>query len=565
MRLSQGFFPTVKEVPADAVIPSHQLMIRAGLMRQLAAGIFSFLPFGYNVMKKVMQIIREEMDAIGGQEFHLPALNPIELWEETDRVKAFGDIMFHVKNRPMVLAPTHEEVITAIAKNHIKSYNQMPQIWYQIQTKFRNEPRPKSGVLRGRQFTMKDSYSMDSSWEGLDKSYDLHAEAYKKIYTRCGLSFYIVGASSGAMGGSGSQEFMVESNAGEDNLAVCEESGYAANVEIATSLVPSAERYSLSEPLKEVHTPNCKSIDEVAAFLKLPTNRCAKSLIFMNGEQPVLVLMLGNNQLNESKLQKVFGADIRPAHPEELIELTGADAGSIGPVGLNNKFHIVADNRLKDANGLVCGANKNDFHLLNLDMQRDVKIEAFYDFRTVEEGETSPDGKGKLRIVKGIEVGHIFKLGTKYSDSMKAMFLDEKGEEHPIIMGSYGIGVERIIACHIEQHHDENGIKWQKALAPYDVHLISVNMNSPEVVAKADELYKLLPQQGISVLYDDRSGVTAGFKFKDADLLGMPLQIIVGEKNLKNNLIELKDRNSGDRKTVPVENAVEEIVAFVKN
>lgn len=565
MRLSQGFFPTVKEVPADAVIPSHQLMIRAGLMRQLAAGIFSFLPFGYKVMKKVMQIIREEMDAIGGQEFHLPALNPIELWEETDRVKAFGDIMFHLKNRPMVLAPTHEEVITAIAKNHIKSYNQMPQIWYQIQTKFRNEPRPKSGVLRGRQFTMKDSYSMDSSWEGLDKSYDLHAEAYKKIYTRCGLSFYIVGASSGAMGGSGSQEFMVESNAGEDNLAVCEESGYAANVEIATSIMPNAERFPISEPLKEVHTPNCKSIDEVAAFLKLPTNRCAKSLIFMNGEKPVLVLMLGNDQLNETKLQKVFGADIRPAHPEELIELTGADAGSIGPVGLNNKFHIVADNRLKDANGLVCGANKNDFHLLNLDMQRDVKIEAFYDFRTVEEGETSPDGKGKLRIVKGIEVGHIFKLGTKYSDSMKAMFLDEKGEEHPIIMGSYGIGVERIIACHIEQHHDENGIMWQKALAPYDVHLISVNMNSPEVVAKADELYKLLPQQGISVLYDDRSGVTAGFKFKDADLLGMPLQIIVGEKNLKNNLIELKDRNSGERKTVPVENAVEEIVAFVKN
>jgi len=563
MRLSKGFFPTVKEVPSDAVIASHQLMIRAGLMRQLAAGIFSFLPIGYSVMKKVMQIIREEMDAIGGQEFHLPALNPIELWEETDRVKAFGDIMFHIKNRAMVLAPTHEEVITNIAKNHVKSHNQMPQIWYQIQTKFRNEPRPKSGVLRGRQFTMKDSYSMDSSWEGLDKSYDLHAEAYKKIYTRCGLNFYIVGASSGAMGGSGSQEFMVESNAGEDNLAVCEESGYAANVEIATSNVSKAERSSESKPLQEVYTPQCKSIDEVASFLKLPTTQCAKSLIFINDNQPVLVLMLGNDQLNEPKLQTVFGQDIRPAHPEELLKFTGADAGSIGPVGLKN-FTIVADKRLENANGLVCGANKNDYHLLNLDLQRDTTIQAYHDFRSVEEGELSPDGKGKLRIIKGIEVGHIFKLGTKYSVAMKANFLDKDGKENPIIMGSYGIGVERIIACHIEQHHDEFGIKWQKSIAPYDVHLICVNMNSETVVAKSEEIYSQLQKKGISVLFDDRTDASPGFKFKDADLLGMPLQVIVGEKNLKNGQIEIKERNSGERRTASVENIIEEVVKFVK-
>ncbi len=565
MRLSKGFFPTVKEVPSDAVIPSHQLMIRAGLMRQLAAGIFSFLPIGYAVMKKVMQIIREEMDAIGGQEFHLPALNPIELWEETDRVKAFGDIMFHVKNRAMVLAPTHEEVITSIAKNHVKSYNQMPQIWYQIQTKFRNEPRPKSGVLRGRQFTMKDSYSLDSSWAGLDKSYDLHAEAYKKIYTRCGLSFYVASASSGAMGGSGSQEFMVESNAGEDNLAVCSESGYAANVEIATSLVPQAERFSSTEPLKEVHTPNCKSIDDVAAFLNVPTTQCAKSLVFINDKQPILVLMLGNDQLNENKLQAVFGQDIRPAHPEELLQLTGADAGSIGPVGLEGKFTTVADHRLENANGLVCGANKNDYHLLNLDLQRDVKIQSYHDFRSVEEGELSPDAKGTLRIVKGIEVGHIFKLGTKYSVSMKANFLDAQGKENPIIMGSYGIGVERIIACHIEQHHDEFGIQWQKSIAPYDVHLICVNMNSESVVKKSEELYSELQSKRIAVLYDDRTDASAGFKFKDADLLGMPLHVIVGEKNLKNGQIELKDRNSGERKTVSVSEVVNEVVKFVKN
>ncbi|MDD8019178.1 MAG: proline--tRNA ligase, partial [Bacteroidota bacterium] len=413
--------------------------------------------------------------------------------------------------------------------------------------------------------TMKDSYSLDSSWQGLDKSYDLHAEAYKKIYTRCGLNFYIVGASSGAMGGSGSQEFMVESNAGEDNLAVCQESGYAANVEIATSSVTKAERISSTDSLKEVHTPNCKSIDEVAAFLKMPTNRCAKSLIFMNGDQPVLVLMLGNDQLNETKLQKVFGADIRPAHPEELMQLTGADAGSIGPVKLDSKFLIVADARLENANGLVCGANKNDYHLLNLDLKRDAKIEAYHDFRTVEKGELSPDGKGKLRIVKGIEVGHIFKLGTKYSESMKANFLDEHGAEHPIIMGSYGIGVERIIACHIEQHHDENGIQWQKAIAPYDIHLICVNMNSESVVKKAEELYTELQAKGISVLFDDRIDASPGFKFKDADLLGMPLQVIVGEKNLKNGQIELKIRNTNERRTEAVDDAVNEIVKFVKD
>lgn len=565
MRLSQGFFPTVKEVPSDAVIPSHQLMLRAGLMRQLASGVFSFLPIGYAVMKKVMTIIREEMDAIGGQEFHLPALNPIELWEETDRVKAFGDIMFHVKNRPMVLAPTHEEVITHIAKDHVKSYKAMPQIWYQIQTKFRNEPRPKSGVLRGRQFTMKDAYSLDSSWQGLDKSYELHREAYKKIYTRCGLTFHIVGASSGAMGGSGSQEFMVESNAGEDNLAVCSETGYAANVEIATSLVPNAGRVEANDALQEVHTPNCRSIDDVAAFLKMPTGRCAKSLIFMNDKQPVLVLMLGNDQLNETKLQAVFGQEIRPAQTEELLQLTGADAGSIGPVGLVGKFTIVADKRLEDANGLVCGANKNDYHLMNLDLKRDVNVQAYHDFRMVEEGEPTPDGKGKLRIVKGIEVGHIFKLGTKYSVAMKANFLDEQGKENPIIMGSYGIGVERIIACHIEQHYDEFGIKWQKSIAPYDVHLICVNMNSEAVVKKAEALYADLTSQGISVLFDDRTDASAGFKFKDADLLGMPLQVIVGEKNLKNNEIEMKDRSAGKRWNVPADSAAAEAIAFVRS
>ena len=506
------------------------------------------------------------MNALGALEVFMPSLQPKEYWEKTKRWEGV-DILFKLKSqtdKDYALGCTHEEVVTPLVQKFIHSYKEIPLAVYQINTKFRDELRAKSGVLRGRQFTMKDSYSLDSSLEGLDKSYDLHAEAYKKIYTRCGLNFFIVGASSGAMGGTGSQEFMVDSNAGEDTLVVCEESGYAANVEIATSRVSNAQHFSENKVLEEVHTPNCKSIDEVAAFLKLPTTQCAKSLIFINNETPILVLMHGNDQLNESKLQAIFGADIRAAQPEELLALTGADAGSIGPVKLNSKFTIVADKRLEGANGLVCGANKNDFHLFNLDLNRDTKIESYHDFRTVEEGEESPDSKGTLKIVRGIEVGHIFKLGTKYSVSMKANFLDEHGKENSIIMGSYGIGVERIIACHIEQHHDEFGIKWQKNIAPFDVHLICVNANSETVVKKSEELYEQLQAKGISVLFDDRSNVSPGFKFKDADLLGMPLQVVVGEKNMKNNQIELKVRNTNERRMVSVEDSVNEVVKFVK-
>lgn len=538
-------------------------MLRAGLMRPLGAGIYSFYPLGYRVMKKAMAIIREEMDAIGGQEFHLPALSPVELWEETDRVKAFGDTMFHITNRPLVLAPTHEEVITAIARNHVKSYKEMPQIWYQIQTKFRNEPRPKSGVLRGRQFTMKDAYSLDASWEGLDASYAKHEQAYRNIYSRCGLNFFIVGASSGAMGGTGSQEFMVESDAGEDTVALCDACGYAANVEIAASGVPAAVRSNRGTAIEEVSTPGVKTIDEVSAFLKTDLAHCAKSLVYIAEGKPAIIFMMGNDQLNETKIQAVLGADARPAHPEELLALTGADAGSIGPIGLKAVFRIIADKRLEHADGMVCGANKNDFHIKNVDFDRDVKVEAFLDLRVVETGEPCPKCGGALRIVKGIEVGHIFKLGTKYSASMKAHFLDEHGKENPIIMGSYGIGVERIIACHIEQHHDEFGIKWQQSLAPFDVHLILVNANADDVVKKAEELYAALRAKKIDVLFDDRATVSPGFKFKDADLLGMPLQIIVGGKNLKNDQIELKDRTTGERRLVAAGSVMAEIEKFL--
>lgn len=557
MRQSKIFIPTLKEVPNDAVVPSHVFMLRAGMMRPLGAGIYSFLPLGYRVAKKVMEIIRQEMDAIGGQEFHLPALNPKEIWEETGRVAAFGDILFTVKNRDYVLAPTHEEIITYHARKVVRSYKEMPQIWYQIQTKFRNEPRPKSGVLRGRQFTMKDAYSLDSSWEGLDKSYALHDQAYRKIFTRCGLKFFVVGASSGAMGGSGSEEFMVNAQAGEDTVAHCEHCGYAANVEVATSRASVVTRHSESKQNELIHTPDTKSIDELIAFLKIREDECAKSRVYIVEGKAVLVLMSGNDEVNETKLQKALGSEPRPAHPEELQELTGAEAGSIGPVGF--KGRIIADLRLKDGNNLYSGANKNDYHIGGIDLTRDAEGIEYFDLRTVASGEGCPSCGKEMQVFTAIELGHIFKLGTKYSDAMGATFLDEDGTEKPIIMGSYGIGVERVMACYIEQHHDERGIIWNKALAPFHIHLLGLNMKKEAVLKASEELYTKLSAAGYDVLFDDREA-QAGFKFNDADLLGMPVQVIVGEKKLAEGKVEVKLRATGERQDV----ALTELESYIQ-
>ena len=545
MRLSKSFVPTLKEVPNDAVVTSHILLLRAGMIRMLSAGIYSFLPLGYKVVKKVVDIIREEMDAIGGQEFHLPALNPTEIWEETGRVEAFGDTMFHIKNREYVLAPTHEEIITFHARNVVKSYKDMPQIWYQIQTKFRNEARPRSGIIRGRQFLMKDAYSLDTSFENLDTSYNLHDGAYRKIFDKCGLKYFVVGASSGAMGGTGSEEFMVKSEAGEDTVAYCESCGYASNVEVAESKIEIPTRSKVSEGLKEIHTPNVKSIDDLCAFLKLNETQCAKSRVYIYNNAPVLILMLGNDEVNETKLEKILGGTIRPGHQDELKELTGADAGSIGPILF--KGRIIADLRLKNGNNLYSGANKNDYHVGGIDLMRDVPEMEFADLRIVKRGEQCIRCGSKLDVFSAIELGHIFKLGTKYSKSMGAMFLDENGKENPIIMGSYGIGVERIIACYIEQHHDEKGIVWDKVLAPFQVNLVGLNMKKENVVEASDKIYSELISAGFSVLYDDRVDAQAGFKFNDADLLGMPVQVIVGDKKLKENRVEVKIRETGER------------------
>jgi len=553
MKLSKYFVPTLKEVPNDAVVTSHILMLRAGMIRMISAGIYSFLPLGYIVIKKISEIIREEINAIGGQEFHLPALNPKEIWEETGRVEAFGDILFHIKNRDYVLAPTHEEIMTYHARNVVKSYKDMPQIWYQIQTKFRNEPRPRSGVIRGRQFLMKDSYSFDTSWEALDKSYDLHDKAYRKIFDRCGLKYFIVGASSGAMGGTGSEEFMVKSEAGEDTVAYCESCGYAANVEVAASRVEGVKRDAKSKSIYEISTPNVKSIDELCAFLKIDETQCAKSRIYIYNGEAVLILMLGNDEVNETKLESALGrlgGNVHPAHPDELKEITGADAGSIGPVGFDGK--IIADNRLKNVNNMFSGANKNDYHIGGIDFLRDIKNVEYQDLRIVKSGEGCPNCGKDLEVFSAIELGHIFKLGTKYSEAMGAKFIDEKGEEHPIIMGSYGIGVDRIMACFIEQHHDDKGIIWEKPLAPFDVHLIALNMKNELVAETSEKIYNELQQNGIKVLFDDRDAA-AGFKFNDADLIGMPIQIVIGEKKLKENKCEVKIRKTGERFDVEVE------------
>ncbi|MCB2204139.1 proline--tRNA ligase [bacterium] len=557
MRLSQYFIPTLKEIPAEAVIPSHQLMLRSGMIRGLSSGIYSLLPLGYRVWKKVMTIIREEMDGIGGMELHLPALNPKEIWEETNRVEAFGDTMFHIKNRELVLAPTHEEIITHLAQAFVHSYKDMPQIWYQIQTKFRNEPRPKSGVIRSRQFLMKDAYSLDNSWEGLDESYQKHYDAYCRIYSRCGLNYFVVGASSGAMGGTGSQEFMVESDAGEDLCAFNLESGYAANIEVATSQLPAVTRLDENPAAEKFDTPNAKSIDDLVEQHGVIEERCAKALVYFADDQPWLIFMSGNDQLNEAKLQGVLKANIiRPAHDEELLALTGANAGSIGPINLKTKLRQIADLRLKNANNLVSGANENGFHYRHIDIDRDADIESYYDLRTVIEGEPDPVKGLPLNVKKAIEVGHIFKLGTKYSEALKANFLDAEGKEHPIIMGSYGIGVERIVACHIEQRHDKDGICWHPSIAPFQIQVTGLKVESDMVREHAEKITADLEGAGLEVLYDDRTGVSPGFKFKDADLLGMPVNVIVGEKHLKDGNVEIKVRHSGERHVLPLADVV---------
>jgi prolyl-tRNA synthetase len=551
VRLSQAYIPTQKEAPSDAVIPSHRLMIRAGLIRPLAAGIYSYLPIGWKVMMKIMKIVREEMDDIGAQELQMPVLNPIEIWDETGRNADFGDEIFRLKdrkNRGLLLAPTHEEIICELARKFIRSYKDLPQTWYQIQTKFRDEPRPRSGVIRTRQFFMKDSYSLDADDAGLDKSYRLHAQAYEAIFRRCGLAFHVVGASSGLMGGKVSQEFMFESPFGEDTLAICGKCGYSANLDVATSICAPVQPDP--EELARVHTPGKRTIEEVAGFLRKPKTHFAKSLAYAAGGEILLVLLRGDHELNETKLQAFLRTTARPAHPEEILSTLGVEPGFIGPVRPKSKIRILADLTLKEQLHWITGANEKDYHFTGVNPGRDCEIEAYADFRCASPGDACRECGAGLRVVNAIELGHIFKLGVKYSSAMKANFLDTGGKENPVVMGSYGIGIERILAAAIEQGNDEKGIIWNRILTPYHVHVIPVKAESPEIVKLAERLHVLFSDSGLDCLIDDRP-VSPGFKFKDADLIGVPIQVIIGEKWLKEGLIEIKERKTGMKEFIP--------------
>ncbi len=557
VRLSKAFVPTLKEAPADAQVASHKLLVRAGFIRQLGAGIYDYLPLARRSLAKIEAIIREEMDAIGGQEFFLPALHPAEIWKESGRWEVMGENMFRLKDRKggdYGLGMTHEEIFTAIARDELRSYRQLPQVWYQIQTKFRDEPRPKSGLLRVRQFTMKDAYSFDVDRAGLDRSYEDQRRAYERIFSRCGLEFAAVQAHSGAMGGAESSEFVVRTDAGEDLVAACPRCRYAANTETAASrIAPEEDGPGLQRP-ERFPTPGVVTIEALEQKpYAVAAKRQLKTLVYVADEKPIVAVVRGDQELNEAKLQTATGAQvIRPAHAEEIPPLMGARAGSLGAVGFS-RAAVYVDASLAERRDMVTGANEDGFHLRGVDVRRDVlggPHAKIADLRTVRAGEGCPRCDGTLDVFKALEVGHIFKLGTKYSESMRATVLDAEGKQVPIVMGSYGIGVERIMAAAIELHHDENGIIWPMSTAPYHATVLTLGPE-PELRNAADELAEALSGAGVEVLYDDRDE-RAGVKFKDADLVGIPIRIAVGRKGLAEGKAEWKLRGSKQVELVPL-------------
>jgi prolyl-tRNA synthetase len=577
MRWSQYFVPTLREDPADAEVVSHKLLLRAGLIRQLGAGIYSYLPLAQRSILKISEIIRQEMNAVGGQEFYLPALNPAEIWKESGRWTVMGDNMFRLKDRKgadLCLGMTHEEVFTDIARKELRSYKQLPQVWYQIQTKFRDEPRPKSGLLRVRQFTMKDAYTFDVDFAGLDKAFEDQRRAYCRIYDRCGLQYVIVEADTGAMGGSASNEFMVYTNAGEDMVASCAKCGYAANTEKAQSRIPEIVDENPGAPAEKFPTPGVRTIEDLVAFPGgAAAERQIKTLVYVavseegkkESAQIILALLRGDHPLNDAKLASAVGAtlraegaeltQLRPAHAEEIFEAMGAHAGSLGAVGVT-RYKILADSALQGRANMTTGANVDDHHLRGVDIARDIKNLQWADLRTASEGEGCPKCDGVLRVAKALEIGHIFKLGTKYSVSMGATVLNADGKEVPIVMGSYGIGVERVLASAIELRHDEAGIIFPMTIAPFQVVVSPLNVKDAELKATADRIYEELNRAGVEVLYDDRDE-RAGVKLNDADLVGFPFQIRIGPKKLKEGKVEFYDRATRASEDVAVGVAVE--------
>jgi prolyl-tRNA synthetase len=567
VRATELFMPTLKEDPADAEAISHKLMVRGGFVRQFASGIYIMLPLGWRVMRRILGILREEMNRIGANELSMPTLHPADVWQVTGRYDAIGDEMFRLKDRGgrnMVLAMTHEEVFAWLASRELRSYRDLPQIWYQIQLKFRDEPRPKGGVLRVREFLMKDSYSFDMDEAGLEVSYEKHIEAYDRIFTRCGVRFLRVESDSGFMGGAQAHEYMAPSAAGEDRVAVCTACGYAANVELARSVAaqPPAPAGAGESAPREVATPEQRTIAEVSQFLGVEPGQLIKSLVYMSGDKPVVALVRGDHDLHENKLARCLKAEVRPAHPEEVVEYAGAEVGFVGPVGLAERgLRIIADETLRpDGPGgpreYAAGANKPHTHLLGVVPGRDFQAE-WADLREAQAGDACPDCGQPLTIDVVIEVGNIFKLGTKYSKPLNATVLDESGQERLIIMGSYGIGPARIAAAAVEQHADERGIVWPKSIAPFDVHLVQVQPKDQLQSEIAGKLYQALTAAGLEVLWDDREE-RPGVKFADAELIGCPVRVTVGRK-AASGVVEVEPRAAGAREEVLVDCCLEAV------
>ncbi len=564
MRMSNLLMPTLREVPAEAEIASHRLMLRAGLIRKLAAGIYSYLPLGLRTLKKVEQIVREEMDRAGAQELLMSALLPAEAYQASGRWEVFGPSMFKLKDRgdrDFCLGPTHEELFTQCVIDNVKSYKEYPMTLYQIQTKYRDEGRPRFGVIRSREFVMKDAYSFDLDEKGLDESYKKMYDAYNRIFTRLGLDFTVVDADSGAMGGSGSQEFMVKSPVGEDGIAYCDDCGYAANYEKCECIPERKPQIEGDLALEKIETPNAHTIDELVASLGMEAHNFAKTIIYKADDKYIAAMVRGDRDVNEVKLKNLVGCrdDLELAEPAIVREITNAQVGFAGPVGLG--IPVYADKEVEMMTNFVVGANETDMHYKNVNIGRDFTPDTIADIRVVVTGDKCPKCGGTIKSEQGIEVGHIFKLGTKYSDALGLKYLDESGKQQTVIMGCYGIGVTRCVAAAVEQMHDDNGIIWPVSIAPYQAIVVPANYKDDEQMAAAEKLYNELLDAGVDALLDDRAE-RAGVKFKDADLIGIPVRVVVGKK-LGEGIVEYKERRMESAVDIALSDAVSKVTEFI--
>lgn len=565
LKCSELLFPTLREVPSEAEVLSHQLLLRAGFIRKSSAGVYTYMPLAYRVIKKITEIVREEMDRAGGQEVMMPVIQPAELWQQSGRWDVYGPEMFRLKDRhqrPFCLGPTHEELITSLVDQDVHSYRDLPLLIYQIQNKYRDEIRPRFGLMRGREFIMKDLYSFDMDKEGMIQSYGKMYEAYNRIYQRLGLDYRVVEADSGAIGGSESHEFMVLADTGESEIVYCDRCDYAANVEKAVCQAEAAETKEAARPLEKVHTPGVKSIADLESYMNLPAAQLVKTLMYLADGELVAVLVRGDREVNEIKLKNSLGCnEIFMAIEADVRNICGAGYGSLGPVGLPVKVYM--DLEVANMANMVCGSNEDDYHYINVNRGRDFVPEAIMDLRCAVAGDPCPHCEGVLGMVRGIEVGHIFQLGVKYSDAMQATFLDRDGMKKPFVMGCYGIGITRTMAAAIEQNSDQDGIIWPLGIAPYQVIVVPINIKQEDQLQAAVEIYEQLRTRGVEVMLDDRDE-RAGVKFKDADLIGIPLRITIGPKALQENKVEMKKRWEKDKELVDIDQVVNEVIQFLQ-